>query len=124
MWIFTNRGFLSVVADRNNKTNLLVRARFAGDIEAIFGDGVKVKETPTADYRFRASIHRMTVADAIINAVAGIGYDNFKDSVKNSARKGDYMRVWSVMHQAQEREVIANEMAAESRPLIGGVDDF
>jgi hypothetical protein len=55
MWIFTNLGMISIVADRNNPDHLLVRAREKGTIEALFSVK-KVKETKSADYRFRLSI--------------------------------------------------------------------
>ena len=104
MWIFSNKGFLSIVQDRNNKKNLLVRARFAGDIEAIFGEDVKVKETRDADYRFRASIVRGYVVTIMAGLVKLIDYPNFKDSVRHRDRHSDYMRVWGIMHAAQERK--------------------
>ena len=104
MWIFTNRGFLSVVADRNHKNSMMVRARFNGDIEEIFGADAPVVETPFADYRFRCTVSRTKVAEIVSKMVKAIDYDNFKSSVDNKVRAGDYMRVWSVMIAAQERE--------------------
>ena len=38
MWICHNRAFLSVVANREDKNTLLVRARIEGNIEAVFPD--------------------------------------------------------------------------------------
>ena len=38
MWIQFNNAFLSIVENRNNKLELLVRARVKGDIEKIFPD--------------------------------------------------------------------------------------
>lgn len=36
MWVFLNNSFLSIVAHRDKPDVLIVRARRAGDIEAIF----------------------------------------------------------------------------------------
>ena len=36
MWIFFNNAFLSIVENRDNKFELLVRARVKGDIQKIF----------------------------------------------------------------------------------------
>jgi hypothetical protein len=36
MWVFLNDSFLSIVAHRTEPGVLLVRARTAGDIEAVF----------------------------------------------------------------------------------------
>ena len=38
MWIQFNNAFLSIVENRDNKLELLVRARIKGDIEKIFPD--------------------------------------------------------------------------------------
>lgn len=105
MWIFSKDGFLSIVQDRRAKSHLLVRARFKGDIEAIFGEDVSVSETRDADYRFRASIDRNVVADRIADMIrVELKYPNFKDSVKDPGRHADYMRVLGIMHAAQERK--------------------
>ena len=44
MCIFTNKGFLSIVEDRDDPERLLVRARYEGDIERHFGGEVEVRE--------------------------------------------------------------------------------
>ena len=36
MWIVLNKSFLSIVKNRNNENELLVRARAKGDIEKVF----------------------------------------------------------------------------------------
>jgi hypothetical protein len=41
----SSRGFYSIVSDRQRPGNLLVRARFEGDLEALF-PGAKVRTTP------------------------------------------------------------------------------
>jgi hypothetical protein len=101
MWIFLNNAFLSIVADLNNADNLLVRARRAGDIERVF-PSAKATETPTGDYRFRASLPRPIVASAMQAAVLKIVYPNFKDSTKDRKRKSVYLRVWRTMWEWQQ----------------------
>lgn len=127
MWLFTSNAFLSIVADRNNKKNLLVRARFNGDIERTFGDlllmkKLKVVETPLADYRFRVSIDRALVQNRLATLIGGIDYGNFKDSVEDKTRKSDLMRVWTVMRNAQERE--ADRMPTPLGDVSGYLDDL
>lgn len=102
MWIIQNNSFLSVVADRNNKDNLLVRARIDGDIEAVF-PGAEVIRTDNADYLYRAFIPREEVKQAISRNIEAIDYPNFKGSVHNRFRHDVYMDIWSIMHAAQER---------------------
>jgi len=102
MWLFTNRSFLSVVADRDNPDRLLVRARRSGDIEAVFASA-KVLMTPHADYRYRALIRRQIVADAMAQCVESIEYPNFKDSVSDQLLHASYLAVWRVMRNLQQK---------------------
>lgn len=103
MWIFLSNAFVSVVADRRDRTRLLVRARLAEDLARVFPDA-DVAETPAADYRFRASVPRAQVANAIARQVRAIRYDNFKGSVPvgDDERHDAYLGVWGVMHRLQE----------------------
>ena len=54
MWIVMNDSFISAVEDRNNKMNLVVRARVREDLENAF-PGLKneIIESTDSDYRFR-----------------------------------------------------------------------
>lgn len=102
MWLFLNDAYLSIVADRDDATRLLVRARFKGDLERVFGR-VAVQETPTADYRFRAFVPRAAVAERIAKAVDSIAAPNFKASVKEDWRHDVYLKVWSTLKAAQDQ---------------------
>ena len=93
MWVFLNNAMLSIVAQRSQPGTLLVRARSAGDIERVFPD-VKVSETPTADYRYRAEISA--------EEVRAIDYPNFKATVRDAGRLHAYHDVWDVMARYQE----------------------
>lgn len=102
MWLFLSDAFFSIVADDADPDRLLVRARFPADIRRVFPN-VKVRTTPDADYRYRASVSREVVARALSTEVCGIRYRNFKDTVPASdrARHDAYLRVWSAMYSAQ-----------------------
>ena len=108
MWVFLNDAALSIVADRGRPDRLLVRARVAGDITAVF-PGVSVESTPDADYRYRASLPRMDVAEAISKRLAAVTYPNFKDSC-DRPRHEAYRDVWAAWHRA------ARELDGGSRP--------
>ena len=79
MWIHTEKGFLSIVEDRNNPSLLLCRARYEGDIERIFGEDAKVEENAGTDYRYRSYLPREQVSAAIHKITNDISYPNFKD---------------------------------------------
>jgi hypothetical protein len=105
MWIFTPTSFVSIVAHRSKPGVLLVRARLEGDLERLF-PGCKVKETPDADYRFRAEIPRGRVADVIREQVASLDYPNVKAAIPYGGRQADLRHdsmheVWAVMNRAQ-----------------------
>ncbi len=103
MWIFLNNSFLSIVADRDNTDNLLVRARIKGDIDRVFPE-IKAIHSPKADYAYRASIPRNEVSKAIEKYINSINYDNFKDSVQEHDRHDAYFDVWSVMRSASDND--------------------
>lgn len=102
MWVFTNRGFLSVVQDRDDPDTLVVRSRFPGHIQALF-PGAEVATTPNADYLYRAFLPREKVVETIRREIDAIDYVNFKDSVEES----DYHRachdVWWSLFRHQMR---------------------
>lgn len=100
MWLFTSSGFVSIVQDRDNKENLLVRARVRSHLQALFPQS-KVAETLDSDYRFRCTVTRKSVEKVIAKLVASIDYDNFKNSISQPAYHSACQKVWGVMHGLQ-----------------------
>ena len=96
MWIFLSDSFLSIVAHREQPDMLLVRARSAGDIEAVFY-GAKVEHTPDRDYHYRAILPREEVGRVLAGRVEGIDYGNFKNSVRDADRHTFYFRAYNAM---------------------------
>ena len=96
MWIFQNDSFLSIVALWDKPGVLLVRAREAGDIEAVFPEA-KTREGEGMDYQFRADVPAEEVAEAMAERIRAIDYGNFKDSVGEGPRHDAYIKVWRVM---------------------------
>lgn len=129
MWIFLKDSFLSIVDPKGayeggtgpQSVNLLVRARIAGDIEAVF-PAAEVTETPDRDYRFRALINRHEVAGAMHAEVMELDCGNFKGSVRDKARHDAYAGVWGVMHREQERR-LRPAIRRPQRDLWHGHDD-
>ena len=103
MWIVLNKSFLSIVENRNNKIELLVRSRVKGDIEKVFSEA-NVFEDNTADYKYRSYIDRKIVAYTISKELMSINYDNFKNSVskEENFRHNAYVNVWSALHKMQK----------------------
>ena len=102
MWVFLNNSFLSIVENRNNKEELLVRSRVRGDIDKIFPDS-NIFEMENSDYKYRSYIKKTEVSEKIREIVTNINYDNFKNSISKSEdqRHSSYLNVWNEMRKLQ-----------------------
>lgn len=96
MWIFTNKGLLSVVKDRDSD-RLLVRARQKGLLQKIAPRPEEVFVDQFADYPHRVFMTRMEFIEAVYEEVHQIDYHNFKASVADPLLGDLYARVWTVM---------------------------
>lgn len=120
MWLFTRDGFFSIVEDKTNENNLLVRARVKGDLEKLF-PGIEVREEAGTDYRYRASVTRQEAADRIGQMISWITYGNFKASIRDKRRSKFYDAVWQIMAMmqmdfARKEETNGGEEGASDRP--------
>ena len=86
MWIQFNNAFLSIVENRENTTELLVRARVKGDIEKVFPEA-DVFEDNNADYKYRAFISKAIVAEKIMLKVT----ERATEYLKSVTPEGDYV---------------------------------
>lgn len=100
VWLFGQKGFLSIVQHKDDHDLLLVRARAKGDIERYFPAAI-VRENEGSDYRFRASIPRFEVVNRIAKTIHDINYPDFKESIQESDRIPWYLEVWATMATMQ-----------------------
>ncbi len=105
MWLMTLVGFFSIVRKRG-ETELTVRARVRGDLEALGREYLPSLGPIIAgggtDYPYRGRVDPTALAEAIARMVEEIDYSNFKDTV--AARQGFerahvYGEVWSALHK-------------------------
>ena len=103
MLVFLNNSFLSIVKNRNNKDELLVRSRIKRDIEKVFSDS-DVFEMENSDYKYRSYIKKTGVSCKLKNIVEDINYDNFKNSIPSdqSERHRSYLNVWTELRKLQK----------------------
>lgn len=103
MWVFLTDAMFSIVENRNDPTELMVRARLPGDLERHFPEA-EVLELEQADYRFRVFVPRQLVEEKILEQVKAIDYPDFKSQIApdDTVRRMAYQRVWSVMNNAQD----------------------
>ena len=124
MWVFMSDAFLSIVADQDDPCGdrLLVRARFAGDIEKAF-PGAEIFSKPNADYAFRAWIPRDEVALRMAMYVSRLHYTNFKSSIKSRPLHDAAMRCWEIMFSFQNRMLRPFRGVAHTRWYSQGYND-
>jgi len=126
MWIFTNKGFLSIVEDKDDPARLLVRARYEGDIERHFGEEAEVIELEFSDYRFRVFLPREEVRAVIDRELVALDYGNFKNSFDRDnvslsletreERHDALFKVWSTMLDSQKAvELREQELPGEDQ---------
>ena len=114
MWIYTTRGFFSIVRDSDQPQNVLVRARLKGDLENLrsaWPTLTPTRETNRRDYRFRASLDARELPLLLSKLASEVTYTNFKNAV--ASKQGDdranlYHDVWHVMASAQDKEFDAD----------------
>lgn len=104
MWVFLNDAFVSAVQHRSDPGLLVVRARFAQDLNRLFPKA-KVTSSDATDYRFRVIVKREEFAQVMFDRAMSIDYGNFKDSVPEKWRHDVYAGVWSVMWRAQSERL-------------------
>jgi hypothetical protein len=98
MWVFTNKGFVSIVEHRDDVSMMVIRSLFAGQIRSLFPKA-KVLKTPKADYLYRAFIPREIVAEALLGCVQDIDYPNFKNSIDDDKYHAACADVWSALYR-------------------------
>jgi hypothetical protein len=86
MWVITNTGLISIVANRNKgfQGTFIVRARRRQDLRAFFGDpniDEFIQHTADADYHYRVYTGEESLKAAMLHQVELIDYGNFKDSI-------------------------------------------
>lgn len=102
MFIFTSKGFISVVQSSKDSNELMVRARREGDLKSLFPNHEPI-HTPNADYPWRIFIKRVQFIAVMIDQIGKISYFKFKPTTS-----GDYhdllVQVWARGLYYQDRE--------------------
>ncbi len=96
--------FVSISEHAEEPRLLVVRARIQGDIERVFPEA-QVMETPSEDYRYRASIYRERVAQVMSNRVHHVDYLSVSGSIEDPERWSTYVGVLTAMQEEQQRRM-------------------
>jgi hypothetical protein len=128
MWIFTETGFISAVAHREDQRYMMVRARDKQSLEELaLMSQTEIEYSPNADYSWRTVVHKQDLYGFMENAISLADYDNFKNRVtKTRGRRfvDALHQVWEIMHMVEDeaakkrwaRESFLEELADEYEP--------
>ena len=112
MWIFSKRGFFSIVEDQYNNKNVKVRARLSEDMlelqslyKKLTGKDANLIIDETADYRYRIIIPKSEWAEIAKILTTEIDYTNFKNHMheKNNTKLDKALgQIWKTMYSLQK----------------------
>jgi len=118
LWVFTTKGFFSIVEHKKDPNLVVIRARVRKDIDNIkmlFEElGLEVSdvaENVSFDYKYRVFAGRIDWASVMIRLITDMGYTNFKNAVYEAdspevmdQRHEAYLDIWAIMHELQFRD--------------------
>lgn len=106
MWIFTKKGFFSIVEVQGKPGTYLVRARFRGHLEALLPESeIEERDTiPRSDYRFRAWVDRWELEMILQGIAFDLDYTNYKASLPAGRFKTIAETIWRFLKKEQDLE--------------------
>ena len=128
MWLFTETGFISAVAHREDQRYMMVRARDKLSLEELaLMSQTEIEFTPKADYSWRTVVSKQDLYDFMEHAISVADYDNFKNRVtktRGSRFVEALHHVWEIMHNVEDaaakkrwsRESFLDELEDEYEP--------
>ena len=103
MWVFTDKGFLSIVQHNSMPDCFQVKSRVIDPLEILW-PGHEIEVIDWADYRYRITIAKEEVIPVLVGAIESIGYTSFKDQCRDDM--GYYealVRIWTEMYRYQAK---------------------
>lgn len=100
MWICFNDGFVSVVKDKLNIDELVVRSRRKEILEQLFPDN-KITTLTVSDYKYRTYCSKENWSKIMVDRIQDIEYTNFKDSTTDKDLHNLYADMWMTHYQYQ-----------------------
>lgn len=105
MWIFTNKGAVSIVQDWKDPLFFWVRSRkrehlvsFATGMEPYPSKRIEV--TPNNDYAFRVKVSLSEFQTLMVTQPEKVDYTNFKNSIKDNVYHHACSKIWSALLDA------------------------
>ena len=101
MWIFTTKGFLSIVQHKDVPDSFQIKSRVRDPLEALWPSH-EIVVIDWADYRFRINIRKEEAIPVLAQEIEGVLYTSFKDECRKEENYYHALtRVWSTMYNFQ-----------------------
>ena len=102
MWIFTTKGFLSIVQHNTLPDHFQVKSRTANPLKHFWPE-YEIEVIDWADYRFRITIPKGDVIQVLTEITESVNYTGFKNACDDDEYHHSLVRVWNIMYNYQSR---------------------
>ncbi len=103
MWLFTDKGFLSIVQHNAMPDCFQVKSRVIDPLEILW-PGHEIEVIDWADYRYRITIVKEEVVPVLVGVIESVGYTSFKDQCRDDAGYYESLRrIWAEMYRYQTK---------------------
>ena len=101
MWIFTTKGFLSIVQHKDLPGHFQIKSRVSKPLAELWPDH-EILVIDWADYRYRINIRKEEAMPVLAEQISSVLYTSFKDECRDKANYYHALtRVWSTMYNFQ-----------------------
>jgi hypothetical protein len=114
MWIFTTKGMFDLVANRDRKGFMIIKARCEADIWNLYNEHharIRMSQPVSNelwDYRWGIHIGKNCAQRLVAELVSEIDYSLFKGAVHKNltqdAKERPYLEIWARMLRVQQEE--------------------
>ena len=103
MWVFTDKGFLSIVQHDALPAYFQVKSRVIDPLEILWPNH-EIEIIDWADYRFRITIEKSEALPVILEVMASVDYTSFKDACRDDYNYHESLcRIWGEMYRYQTK---------------------
>lgn len=115
MWIFTTHGFVSIVQHNGDPEMFQVKSRTPRPLEK-FWPKSDIEVIKWADYRYRISINKGPVIEALGSILRGLEYTSFKSQCEDDEEyHWTLVQTWGLLNELQ----ISHELGRRSNGIQG-----
>ena len=102
MWIFTTKGFLSIVQHKDLPDHFQVKSRAADSLKHFWPE-YEIEVIDLVDYRFRINIPKEDAVQVLTETIGSVEYTSFKNACEDDDYHRALVSVWGSMYNFQSR---------------------